>query len=255
MKIVFTGGGTLGHIYPTFPVIKKLKEEGNEVYFIGGTRKNEEELLIKNKDIDKVYLIDLQGFKRKISLYNFITIKKYLKAKKKVKMILDEIKPDIVIGMGGYDSAPVLNVANSRKIKTIIHEQNSVYGLVNRFFKRKVDKVLLSYDIDNGEKIKHIGNPRTSEFYNKYKDIIDKKTMFNNKILVVGGSLGAKKINDFFIETHKDNFYVIVIIIFHPLFYCIYRYGHGFFQRIAVNTGGNGRKSYGMNSLCSGQFQ
>ena len=204
MKIVFTGGGTLGHIYPTFPVIKKLKEEGNEVYFIGGTRKNEEELLIKNKDIDKVYLIDLQGFKRKISLYNFITIKKYLKAKKKVKMILDEIKPDIVIGMGGYVSAPVLNVANSRKIKTIIHEQNSVYGLVNRFFKRKVDKVLLSYDIDNGEKIKHIGNPRTSEFYNKYKDIIDKKTMFNNKILVVGGSLGAKKINDFFIEKKNE---------------------------------------------------
>lgn len=204
MKIVFTGGGTLGHIYPSFPVIKRLKEEGNEVYFIGGKRQNEEELLMKNDDIDNVYLIDLQGFKRKISLYNFVTIKKYFKALKITKKIISEINPDVVIGMGGYVSAPVLKVANKMKINTLIHEQNSVYGLVNKILKKKVDKVLLAYDIEKGKKIELVGNPRTSEFLEKYKEIVNKKTMFRNKVLVVGGSLGAEKINNFFIEKKNE---------------------------------------------------
>ena len=202
MKILFAGGGTLGHIFPSFSVIEKLKEEGNKVYFVCGTKENEKRILKDNSNIDEVYSIDLQGFKRKLSLYNLKTIVKYFKALKETKKIILKIKPDLVVGMGGYVSAPVLKIALKKRIKTIIHEQNSVYGFVNKIYKRKVDKVLLSYPIEKGKNISLVGNPRTSEFYEKY--YINKKNN-DRKVLVVGGSIGASKINDYIIN-HKDLF-------------------------------------------------
>lgn len=201
MKVLFVGGGTLGHIFPTFPIIDLIKENGGEVYFICGKRKEEFEILNNNKKIDKIYSLDMQGIKRKITLENFKTIKKYFKAKTKVKKILKEIKPDVVIGMGGYLSGAVLKVALKLKIKTIIHEQNSVYGLVNKVLKNKVDKVLLSYKIENGKNIVTVGNPRISEYYHKYYKNNDYKKQ-KNKVLVIGGTLGSEKINDYFLNNY-----------------------------------------------------
>lgn len=197
MKVLFAGGGTLGHIFPSFSIIEKLKNKGNKVYFISGTKENEIRILEGNSNIDEVFNIDLQGFKRKITLYNFVSIKKYFKGIRKIKKIIKKISPDLVIGLGGYISAPVLKVALKLKIKTMIHEQNSVYGLVNKIYKRKVDKVLLSFPIETGDRISVVGNPRTSEFYEKY---YCKKTVNKRKVLVIGGSLGANKINDYIID-------------------------------------------------------
>lgn len=197
MKVLFAGGGTLGHIFPSFSIIEKLKNKGNKVYFISGTKENEIRILEGNSNIDEVFNIDLQGFKRKITLYNFVSIKKYFKGIRKIKKIIKKISPDLVIGLGGYISAPVLKVALKLKIKTMIHEQNSVYGLVNKIYKRKVDKVLLSFPIETGDRISVVGNPRTSEFYEKY---YCKKTVNKRKVLVIGGSLGASKINDYIID-------------------------------------------------------
>lgn len=202
MKVLFVGGGTLGHIFPTFSIIDLIKDRGGEVYFICGKRKEEIEILNKNDKIDKVYFLDMIGLKRKISLSNILAIKKYLLAKKESKKILQEIKPDIVIGMGGYVSGAVLSVAIKMKIKTIIHEQNSVYGLVNKVFKNKVDKVLLSFEIEKGKNIVTVGNPRVSEFYNKYYKLNSTKIK-ENKILVLGGTLGSEKINDYFINNYE----------------------------------------------------
>lgn len=197
MKVLFAGGGTLGHIFPCFSVIEKLKKEGSKVYFISGIKENERRILEGNSNIDEVYNIDLQGFKRKISLYNFVSIKKYFKGIRNIKKIMKELNPDLVIGMGGYISAPVLKVALKLKIKTMIHEQNSVYGLVNNIYKRKVNKVLLSFPIETSDRISVVGNPRISEFFEKY---YCKRTINKRKVLVVCGSLGASKINDYIID-------------------------------------------------------
>lgn len=214
MKVLFVGGGTLGHIFPTFSIIDLIKENGGEVYFICGKRKEEIEILNNNKKIDSVFSLDMIGLKRKITINNIVAIKKYFKAKKESKRILKEIKPDIVIGMGGYVSSAVLSVAINMKIKTIIHEQNSVYGLVNKVFKNKVDKVLLSFEIENGKNIVLVGNPRVSEYYYKYCKNNDYKKQ-KNKILVLGGTLGSEKINDYFINNYekfiKENIEVTLI--------------------------------------------
>ncbi len=214
MKVLFVGGGTLGHIYPSFPVIQKLVENKHIVYFIGGAKENEKEVLIKNSNIHKVFFLNVEGLKRKVTFKNIITLIKFLKAKKESRKILKEIHPDIVIGMGGYVSGPVLLEAKRLKIKTLIHEQNSVYGLVNKVLKKKVDAVLLTYDIEKGEKYKLVGNPRTNEIAEKYGSKVN-LLCSQRKIMVVGGSLGAKKINDYFINNKelfsKNNIEIILI--------------------------------------------
>ena len=200
MKVLFVGGGTLGHIYPSLPVIKELKKENNYIIYVCGDKENEKNVISNNSYIDKKYYLKMQGFKRGFSIYNIKTIIMYFKTKKICKKIILENNPDIVIGMGGYVSGPILKMAIKLKKKTIIHEQNSVYGLVNKFFKNKVNKVLLAYNIDSGKNIYYIGNPRTSEFYNKYSRFLISKTLKKPKVFVVGGSQGAKVLNDFFIE-------------------------------------------------------
>ncbi len=202
MKILFVGGGTLGHIYPSFSVIDIIKQNGGIVYFVAGKRENEINAIKNNKQIDECYFIDVIGFKRKISLHNFSAIKKYFCAKRYCIKLLKEIKPDVVVGMGGYVSGPVLKAAIKLKLKTIIHEQNYVYGLVNRVLKNKVEKVLLSYNIDlkEGDNKILIGNPRCSEYYKKYYFYAKKKKSSRNVVLVIGGSLGASKINNYFLN-------------------------------------------------------
>lgn len=216
MKVLFVGGGTLGHIYPSFPVIDMIKKNGGEVYFIAGKKENEKIVLEQNTNIDYTYYIDVVGFKRKITFYNFVVIRKYLLAKRYCLKLLKELKPDVVIGMGGYVSGPVLKAAIKLKIKTIIHEQNFVYGLVNKVLKDKVNNVLLTYDMDIKNKNRLlVGNPRCSEFYKKYYGFTKGKSFRKNRILVIGGSLGASKINDYFIENYlkfkEKNIEVVLI--------------------------------------------
>ncbi len=187
------------------PVVKKLKERDPkiEVLFIGTKGGLEKDFIKKSGLFNKTFFLDSQGFKRKVSFGNLITLFKYFKNYFQSRKILKEVGPNIVVGMGGYVSGAVLKAAIKLKIPTAIHEQNAVYGLANKLLKGKVDRVLLAYDIESNKKTRLVGNPRTSEIYQKYKNRLSVKT--EKSVLVVGGSRGADEINEMILSL-KDDF-------------------------------------------------
>ena len=145
MKIVLSGGGTGGHIYPALALareIKKLNPEASFLYI--GTEKGLESDLVRREGIP-FEAIEITGFKRSLSFENIKTITRFLTGVSKSKKLLKEYKPDVVIGTGGYVCGPVVYAASRLKVPTIIHEQNSVPGLTNKFLSRYVSKVAIGF--------------------------------------------------------------------------------------------------------------
>ena len=221
MKVVITAGGTGGHIFPALALISKLKEKENDVdiLYIGTTNRMEKDIIPK-EGIPYIG-IEMKGLNRKNIFKNIDVMKTYLKAVSKAKAELTKFKPDIVIGFGGYISAPVIYAAHKLKIKTIIHEQNSIPGVSNKFLSRYVDKVLVSFkesikDFPNDKTI-YTGNPRSEQI----KDIekIDKTTLGFKKdkalIIIVMGSLGSltmtKKLKEI-LPLFKNKDYQVLLI-------------------------------------------
>lgn len=213
-RIIITGGGTLGHIMPIIPVVMKIYND-YDLFYIGTKKGNEKEYIDKNgimKYFKKIYYLDMVGIDRKNVFKNINVIIKYIKIKKQIKKIFNNINPNLVVGMGGYISGVVIKQATNNKIKTIIHEQNSIMGLSNKLVYKKVNKVLLTNDIEN-LKINNkyvIGNPRLNYVREKYK------TNDKNYILIFGGSLGSDFINDLIIkniEYFKINDYLIYLVV------------------------------------------
>ena len=132
MRVVVSAGGTGGHIYPALAIIDKIKEmdKNSEILYIGTTDRMEATIVPKT-GINYIG-IEMKGLNRKAILKNFKVLSIYLKAKKKIKKVLLDFKPDIVLGVGGYITLPVIEVATKLKIKTFIHEQNSIPGLSNK---------------------------------------------------------------------------------------------------------------------------
>lgn len=221
MKVVITAGGTGGHIFPALALISKLKEKDKnvEILYIGTTNRMEKDIIPK-EGIPYIG-IEMKGLNRKNIFKNIDVMKTYLKAVSKAKEELTKFKPDIVIGFGGYISAPVIYAAHKLKIKTIIHEQNSIPGVSNKFLSRYVDKVLVSFkesikDFPNDKTI-YTGNPRSEQI----KDIekIDKTTLDFKKdkalIIIVMGSLGSLTMTKKLKETlplFKNKDYQVLLI-------------------------------------------
>ena len=221
MKVVITAGGTGGHIFPALALISKLKEKDKnvEILYIGTTNRMEKDIIPK-EGIPYIG-IEMKGLNRKNIFKNIDVMKTYLKAVSKAKAELTKFKPDIVIGFGGYISAPVIYAAHKLKIKTIIHEQNSIPGVSNKFLSRYVDKVLVSFkesikDFPNDKTI-YTGNPRSEQI----KDIekIDKTTLDFKKdkalIIIVMGSLGSLTMTKKLKETlplFKNKDYQVLLI-------------------------------------------
>ena len=221
MKVVITAGGTGGHIFPALALISKLKEKDKnvEILYIGTTNRMEKDIIPK-EEIPYIG-IEMKGLNRKNIFKNIDVMKTYLKAVSKAKAELTKFKPDIVIGFGGYISAPVIYAAHKLKIKTIIHEQNSIPGVSNKFLSRYVDKVLVSFkesikDFPN-DKTVYTGNPRSEQI----KDIekIDKTTLGFKKdkalIIIVMGSLGSLTMTKKLKETlplFKNKDYQVLLI-------------------------------------------
>ena len=221
MKVVITAGGTGGHIFPALALISKLKEKDKnvEILYIGTTNRMEKDIIPK-EGIPYIG-IEMKGLNRKNIFKNIDVMKTYLKAVSKAKAELTKFKPDIVIGFGGYISAPVIYAAHKLKIKTIIHEQNSIPGVSNKFLSRYVDKVLVSFkesikDFPNDKTI-YTGNPRSEQI----KDIekIDKTTLDFKKdkalIIIVMGSLGSLTMTKKLKETlplFKNKDYQVLVI-------------------------------------------
>lgn len=201
VKVVISAGGTGGHIYPAISIINKIKEydKTSEFLYIGTTDRMEKDIIPK---LNIPYVgIEIKGLSKNIKK-SITSIHLLLKSMKIVKYKLKEFQPDIVIGVGGYVTFPVIYEAHKLGFKTIIHEQNSIPGKSNRLLTRYVDKILVSLkgSIKYFPKEKTIftGNPRSSEVVKVSK--INKKELglHENKklVLIVMGSLGSFTINN-----------------------------------------------------------
>ena len=203
MKIVVSGGGTGGHIYPALALIREIQKENKntQVLYIG--TKNGLESTIVTREKIPFKSIHITGFKRKLSLDNIKTVVRFLKGVRDSKKMLKEFKPDIVIGTGGYVCGPVVYAAAKLGIPTIIHEQNSVPGLTNKFLSRFVNKIAICFEEAKeyfpNEKVVFTGNPRASEVIGK--DGIRGRLSAGLSttmpaVLIFGGSRGARPINE-----------------------------------------------------------
>lgn len=221
MRVIIVAGGTGGHIYPSLAIINKIKdmEPNSEILYIGTTDRMEKDLIPK-KNIPYIG-IEMKGLNRKNLFKNFSVLKKYLQAVKKAKEVIKDFNPDVVIGVGGYITLPVLTAASSLSYKTVIHEQNSYPGMSNKLLASKVDKILVSLPdtINFFPKAKTIytGNPRSEEIIKIKK--FDKRTLgfLENKklVIIVMGSLGSATVNKQLLELtpkFKSKEYEVLII-------------------------------------------
>lgn len=207
MRVIISAGGSGGHIYPALSIINKIKEkEPNSEFLYIGTHNRMEKDIIPKYGIP-FETIEIYGFDRKKITKNFRTIKCFFKSIKKCKKLIKDFKPDVVIGVGGYVTGPVLYSAHKLGYKTFIHEQNSFPGKANNFLSKFADKIAVSFksSIKNFPEYKTVftGNP-CSENALKVEPAnkLEFKLSENKKlVLFVMGSLGSSKINEFLLKT------------------------------------------------------
>jgi UDP-N-acetylglucosamine--N-acetylmuramyl-(pentapeptide) pyrophosphoryl-undecaprenol N-acetylglucosamine transferase len=212
VNIILSGGGTGGHIYPAIAIANelKLKYPDANFLFVGAKDKMEMEKIPEaGYNIKGLWI---SGIQRKYILKNLSFPFKLISSLSKAYQIIKEFKPDIVIGTGGFASGPTLYVASSRKIKTLIQEQNSYPGITNKLLAKRVDKICVAYDglerFFPSNKIVKTGNPVRQDLLEIDGKGAEAKKYFNlnsdkKTLLVVGGSLGARALNNL-IEKHID---------------------------------------------------
>lgn len=208
MHILFAGGGTAGHINPALAVAGYIKEKhpNAKISYIGTADKLESKL-VPEKGYD-FYTIDVAGFQRKLTPKNIVrnisAVKKAVTSSFSAAKILKELKPDIVVGTGGYVSGPVLREAAKLGIKTAIHEQNAYPGVTTKMLSEKVDRVMIAMpEAEKHLKLKNkpivTGNPVRQEVLKVERDFARKALGISDDrpvLLSFGGSLGARRINE-----------------------------------------------------------
>jgi UDP-N-acetylglucosamine--N-acetylmuramyl-(pentapeptide) pyrophosphoryl-undecaprenol N-acetylglucosamine transferase len=211
-RIVIAGGGTGGHIFPAIAIANALKEIDAkiEILFVGAKGKMEMEKVPQAGY--KIEGLDIAGFNRSSLIKNIGLPFKLVKSLLQVRSIFKEFKPDAAIGVGGYSSFPVLRLAQSKGIPTFIHESNSFAGKSNIMLGKKATKVFTGTDnmekFFPKEKIIVTGNPVRAGIAHSTISNSEGKKFFSldegkKAVLVVGGSLGAKSINEA-IDKHLD---------------------------------------------------
>ncbi|MBF8982241.1 undecaprenyldiphospho-muramoylpentapeptide beta-N-acetylglucosaminyltransferase [Lutibacter sp. B2] len=204
MKVLITGGGTGGHIYPAIAIANKIKDEikNAQILFVG-TEKGLESQLVPNEGY-RFKTITVSGFKRRLSKDTVKSAFDLFCGIKDAIKIIKDFKPDLVIGTGGYVCGPVVFVASMLNIKTIIHEQNVIPGVTNKILSKFVNKILVSFDeskeyFNHSNKVVVAGNPVRKDFIHTDKNLSRKELEIEEQNFVVlsfGGSRGAEKIND-----------------------------------------------------------
>ena len=212
MRVLIACGGTSGHINPAIAIAEELRrrDSNNKILFVGTENKLEADLVPRAgfdiKFIEISGLCRAKNFKGLVS--NAKTAAKYVKARLAVKKIIEDFSPDIVIGTGGYVSAPVISEAVKMKCKTAIHEQNVFAGITTKMLSKKVDFVFLSFPLArplpcDSDKCITVGNPVNPAFVGKIREEARNKLSLplDAKIAVsYGGSLGAARVNEAFYE-------------------------------------------------------
>lgn len=223
MRIIVSAGGTGGHIYPALAIINKFKknEKNLEILYIG-THNRMEKDLIPQRGI-KYEALEIYGFSKKDIILDIKNIFLISKAKKKCLQIMKDFKPDLVLGIGGYVTYPVIWAANKLGIKTFIHEQNSHPGKTNLFLQKKVDLIGVSFK----ESIKYFDKCAGEVFYSGNPcgenalalEPMPKEKLGLSKqkklVVIVAGSLGSKTVNDkmkeFLHKVHSEKYEVLYI--------------------------------------------
>ena len=204
MKVLLSGGGTGGHVYPAIAIANKIKEENPdcEILFVGTEKGIESEIVPKYGY--ELKTVTVQGFRRKIDFENVKRVFKLCKGLEQSRRIVKKYKPDIVIGTGGYVSGPVLFNSALNKNVTIVHEQNSFPGVTNKILSKVVTKVLTSFEDshkrfpeESQSKLVLTGNPVRKEILQARKSVSRKKLGISEDkkmVLCYGGSGGSEDV-------------------------------------------------------------
>ncbi len=221
-KFIISGGGTGGHIYPAVAIANELKIRFPEAKFLFVGAKDRMEMEKVPQAGYKIIGLWISGLQRSLSLQNLMFPLKLVSSLRKSQKILKDFKPDVAIGTGGYASAPLLRMAALRGVPCIIQEQNSHAGITNKWLSGKVQKICVAYEgMENffpSEKIKLTGNPVRQDLLVISSKKEESMAFFNLKkekktLLVLGGSLGARRINQLIEKSlpffEKNNLQVI----------------------------------------------
>ena len=215
MRVIIAAAGTAGHINPGLAIANKIKKEepNSKIIFIGTTRGLENDLVPRAGY--ELKTINAYGLSKKISFENLKNIFKTLKGYGEAKKIIQEFKPDIVIGTGGYICGATISSAHKLKIPTLLHESNAFPGRAIKALARKTNTILVSFKdaiprIKNSKNVIFTGTPikiKKINYKKEEKEKIIKHVGLSIKkpiVLIFGGSQGAKKINDTIIEIIKN---------------------------------------------------
>ena len=205
-RIVLSGGGTGGHIYPALALYRRLKSLNPdlEVLYIG-TQRGLESKIVPKEGLS-FQAVEISGIKRSLSLDNFKVLIQMFSSTGKAQKLIKSFKPDVVLGTGGYVCGPVLLAAALAKFPTVIHEQNLVAGVTNKFLARFVDRIATCFPEAKAQfgrfqnKVQMTGNPRGQEVVltNNETGILSRQFNLQDQkrtILIFGGSRGAPAIN------------------------------------------------------------
>lgn len=207
MRVIIAAAGTAGHINPGIAIANKIKEQekDSKIIFIGTTRGLENDLVPRAGY--ELKTIDAYGLSKKISIDNFKKMIKTLKGYGEAKKIIEEFKPDIVIGTGGYICGATISAAHSLKIPTLLHESNAFPGKAIKMLAGKADTILVSFRdaknrIRKDANVVFTGTPVKIKKINyterQKNEILEKEELKYDKpiVLAFGGSQGAQKINE-----------------------------------------------------------
>ncbi len=206
LRVIISGGGTGGHIFPAISIANALmqKDSNTEILFVGAEGKMEMEKVPAAGY--KIIGLPVRGFQRKLTFQNISFFYKLLVSIVKARKIIKSFNPDIVVGVGGFASGPILRAATRMNIPTLIQEQNSYAGVTNKILGNKVNKICVAYEnmerFFPKEKIVFTGNPVRQDLIDttgkKHEEALLHFGLQGNKktILVIGGSLGARTINN-----------------------------------------------------------
>lgn len=209
MKVIIAAGGTGGHINPGIAIANMLKQNGHNVIFVG-TEKGMENDLVPKANYPLIH-IHAQGMSRGFSLRNISTMATLMKGVKECKKIIDDEKPDLLIGTGGYVTAPLMIAGIAKKIPTMIHESNALPGKTTIWLSSKVNTVAVGFEatLKRLPKAKHAvytGNPTKMSTHSNKNTMKEKLGLGGkNVVLVFGGSQGGKGINDVMVELINKN--------------------------------------------------
>ncbi|HQP77322.1 MAG TPA: undecaprenyldiphospho-muramoylpentapeptide beta-N-acetylglucosaminyltransferase [Saprospiraceae bacterium] len=204
-RVIISGGGTGGHIYPAIAIADAVKAalDNVELLFVGAEGKMEMEKVPKAGY--RIIGLPVAGFQRRLTLKNLMFPFKLIRSMARSKKVVRDFKPDIAIGVGGYASGPVLRVASGSAIPTVIQEQNSYPGVTNKILAKRASAICVAYEgmerFFPADKIHLTGNPVRRDIAD-LKDKRDEGIRFyhldpaKKTILVMGGSLGARTLNE-----------------------------------------------------------